>query len=230
MVETVGGLTLWVIGAIVVVALGYVVLRPWQHYSPADWGSPLTNRLAGLICWFVYRYHRLQFNLLPLPESGGAVVVSNHVSGLDPLLLIAASPRPLRFVIAREQYQRLGLQWLFRLAGCIPVERDKRPEWAMRAALRAVRDGEVVALFPHGKIHLASDPPVKIKGGAVRLSQISGCPLYPVHLAGVRAQGHTLLALPVRSRAHLTAHPPLICQPHHYTENLHKLQQLIETP
>ena len=88
----------------------------------------------------------------------------------------------------------------------------------------------MVALFPHGKIHLDSDRPVKIKGGAVRLSQISGCPIYPVRLEGVRGQGHTILAVPIRSEAHLIAHPPLYCQPHHYSENLHKLQQLIETP
>ena len=79
---------------------------------------------------------------IPLPETGAAIVVCNHISGLDPLVLIAATPRPLRFLIAREEYERFGLQWLFRLGKCIPVERDKRPELAMRAALRAIENGE----------------------------------------------------------------------------------------
>ena len=155
-------------------------------------------------------------------------MVSNHVSGLDPLLLAAASPRPLRFLIAREQYDRFGLRWLFRIAGCIPVERQKRPEQAMRAALRALNNGDVVALFPHGKIHLDTDPPMKIKGGAIRLGQISGCPIFPVRIEGVRGQGHTVLAVFIRSDADIVTHEAVYCQPEHYAENLENLQRLLE--
>jgi len=209
---------------------GYRVLRYCERFSAADWGATWTNRLSGLICWFVYRYHRMAYTPIPLPETGGAIVVSNHISGLDPLLLIAASPRPLRFLIAREEYERFGLRWIFRLSGCIPVERDKRPESAMRAALRALNEGEVVALFPHGKIHLDADPPVKIKGGAVRLSQLTACPIYPVHISGVSGKGHTLLAIPLRSRVHIAHREPMTCMPQHRVENIHKLQQLIESP
>lgn len=226
----IGVITAWLLLGLLAIAMVYLLLHRWERYSSADWGGRVPNRLAGLLCRFVYYYHRLQASPLPLPKEGGAVVVSNHVSGLDPLLLIAASPRPLRFVIATEQYHRFGLQWLFRLARCIPVDRSRRPEWAMRAALRAIKEGEVVALFPHGKIHLDSEPPVKIKGGAVRLAQITGCPIYPVRLEGVRGEGHTVLAVFIRTEAHLHARPPMYCQRQHYAENLHQLQQLIESP
>ncbi|HEY5601555.1 MAG TPA: lysophospholipid acyltransferase family protein [Gammaproteobacteria bacterium] len=207
---------------------GYFYFRRCGRYSPADWGSPFKNRLVGLLCRFVYHYHRLTYASIPLPKEGGAIVVSNHVSGLDPLLLAAASPRPLRYLVAREQYDRLGLRWLFRLGNCIPVEREKRPEQAMRAALRAIQDGEVVALFPHGKIHLDTDPPIKIKGGAIRLAQISGCPIFPVRIEGVRGQGHTVLAVFIRSDADIVTHPAVYCRPEHYAENLANLQRLLE--
>ena len=209
-------------------ATGYLYFRRCDRFAAADWGSPFKNRLVGMLCRFVYHYHRLTYTPIPLPKQGGAVVVSNHVSGLDPLLLVAASPRPLRFLIAREQYDRFGLRWLFRIAGCIPVERQKRPEQAMRAALRALNDGEVVALFPHGKIHLDTDPPVKIKGGAIRLGQISGCPIFPVRIEGVRGQGHTVLAVFIRSDADIVTHEEVYCQPEHYEENLENLQRLLE--
>ena len=219
-----------VITVIIITLTGVVIyyFRRCDQYSSADWGSPFKNRLAGLLCRFAYRYHRFTFTPLPLPKAGGAVVVSNHVSGLDPLLLMAASPRPLRFLIAREQYDRFGLRWMFRIAGCIPVERGKRPELAMRAALRAINEGEVVALFPHGKIHLDTDPPVKIKGGAIRLAQISGCPVFPARIEGVRGQGHTIAAVFIKSDADLVAHPPCYCDPDHYVQNLEKLQRLLE--
>ncbi|WP_455365737.1 lysophospholipid acyltransferase family protein [Kaarinaea lacus] len=213
---------------ILFLGVGYWYFHRCDRFSPADWGTPFRNRVAGLLSRFVYHYHRLTYTPIPLPKEGGAIVVSNHVSGLDPLLLIAASHRPLRFLIAREQYNRFGLRWLFRIAGCIPVEREKRPEQAMRAALRALSNGEVVALFPHGKIHLDTDPPIKIKGGAVRLAQISGRPVYPVRIEGVRGQGHTVLAVFIRSDADIVTHAPLYCQPRHYAENLEQLQRLLE--
>ena len=220
-----------IISAVLLVIVAYGIhhfLDYCEQFRSADWGIPFANRLAGFICWFVYRYHRMTYTPLPLPDSGGAIVVSNHVSGLDPLLLIAASHRPLRFLIAREQYERFGLRWIFQLAGCIPVERDKRPELAMRAALRAINDGEVVALFPHGKIHLDNDPPIKIKGGAIRLAQITGSAIYPVRIEGVRGEGHTVLAVFMRSDADLVIHEAHHCEPEHYQQNLENLQLQLE--
>ena len=129
-----------------------------------------------LFCRYV---HRFEYQLIPLPEQGGALLACNHISGLDPFLLIAASPRPLRFMIAREEYERFGLRWLFRRAHCIPVDRECQPERALREALRALDAGEVVAVFPQGGIHLESQGHRKLKGGVVRLAQKSACSIYP---------------------------------------------------
>lgn len=179
------------------------VLRASARANLVDWGGRGWNLLDGFNRLFCHRFHRLRHEPVMLPESGPAVVVANHCSGLDPLLMLAASNRPLRFMIAREQYERFGLRWLFRGIGCIPVERERSPEKAFRAALRALRDGEVVALFPHGRIRLDSDPPVKLKPGAVRLAHLAKCPVYPLRIEGVAGQGHTVLAVFIRSRARL---------------------------
>lgn len=173
----------------------------------ADWGRAWVNRLDGLNRLFCRHYHRLPMLVLPLPKQGPAVVVSNHISGLDPFLLVACSRRPLRFLIAREQYERFGLRWLFRAVGCIPVDRERSPEKAMRAAFKALRKGEVVAIFPHGKIHLDSDPPRKLKAGAARLSMHTGAPLLPLRITGVRRQGHVITPVILRAKAHITLYP-----------------------
>lgn len=187
------------------------LLHHCEVANEVDWGNIWFNRLDGLNRMFCRRFHRLRYEPLPLPAHGSAVVVSNHVSGLDPLLLATASRRPLRFLIAREQYERRWLTWLFRAAGCIPVDREGRPERAFREALEALRKGEVIALFPHGAIHLESHPPRRIKSGAFRMATLSDSPLVPVRIEGVRGEGHTILAVVMRSRAQIYSFAPLQC-------------------
>jgi len=181
------------------------------RHNEAHWGGVGFACLDGLNLLMCRHFHRLQHDPIPLPEKGGCLVVCNHVSGLDPLLMIAAMKRPLRFMIAREEYERFGLQWLFRGVGCIPVERKGRPEQALREALRSLRDGEVVALFPHGRIHLDSDPPRKLKGGVAWLAQQAGVPVLPLRLTGIAGEGHTILSVLMRSRARLQAFSELAC-------------------
>jgi 1-acyl-sn-glycerol-3-phosphate acyltransferase len=205
-------------------------IRACEAASPADWGSRGITRIAGFVRLYCQYFHRVQFDPLALPEDGPALVVSNHISGLDPFLMIAISPRPLRFLIAREQYERFGLNWLFKLAKCIPVDRKGRPERALREAMAALEQGDVVALFPHGRIHLDTDPPRKLKAGVAFLAKKSNCAVFPVRVDGVRAAGYTFLSLLIPSRrARLKTCPVLDCGGVDQEECLKTLAACIET-
>jgi len=194
----------------------------------ADWGRPWMNHLDGLNRLFCRHYHRLQGDCIYLPESGPAIVASNHLSGLDALLLAASSNRPLRFIIASEEYHRFGLTWLFRAVGCIPVDRKGRPERAFRAAIKALEQGEVVALFPHGGIHLDSDPPRRLKPGAVRMAQMANCIITPVRITGVKAQGHIFLSILLPAKARIENFDILKCEGQEAKACLKQLQDYIE--
>lgn len=184
-----------------------------KRYAQVDWGKPKLNWIDGLVRRLCHRVHHLAADThIPLPESGPAIVVANHVSGLDPFLLIAACRRPLRFLIAREEYERPILNWLFKASGCIPVDRAGRPEKALRQALRALEAGEVIGIFPHGKIHLDHEPDVRIKGGVVRLAAWSGAPVFPVRIEGVKAQGQVALAPFIPGHVTLTTKPVIHCE------------------
>ena len=196
--------------------------------NKVDWGYRGVNIVDGLIRVLCYRFHNLQHNTITLPESGGALLVCNHVSGLDPLLMIAACQRPLRFLIAREEYERFGLHWLLKRVGCIPVDRSGRPEQALREALRVLQQGEVVAIFPHGKIHLDSDPPRRLKAGVIWLSQQTGIPIIPMRLSDVAGAGLTISAMFVRSKARLECFSAISCDGIESKDCLNKIAGYIE--
>ena len=204
-------ISILITGAILVF-LWHRLVRVCDAASGADWGNRWLNRLDGLNRIFCRRFHRLEPNPLRLPPVGGVLVASNHLSGLDPLLLIASCSRPLRFLIAREQYDRLWLRWLFRAVGCIPVERTRNPRAALYAAREALTRGEVVALFPQGRIYLDHHPPTPIKRGIVLLSRMAQTPIWPVRVTGVRGQGLTVSALLLRSHARVQQFEAMECQ------------------
>ena len=224
----------WLVIGIFILIVGTLLMRRVLHAcesaNNADWGDIWTNRIAGFIVLFCRHVHRFQYDSIPLPTKGCALVASNHISGLDPFLLIAASPRPLRFLIAREEYERFGLNWLFRRANCIPVDRERQPERAMREAMRALQEGDVVAVFPQGRIHHESmapkhKAPRKLKGGVIRLAHQFDCPVYPLRVDDIRGAGLTALAIILPSRATLRAMPVLDCREESHKECLSTLTE-----
>ena len=199
----------------IVVTVIFFLLLLWFIWigfraNAADWGKPWVNLLDGWFRLFLKHYHRYQYEPIDLPRQGAALLAGNHVSGLDPLMMIAACRRPVRFMIAREEYERFGLRWFFRAGGCIPVDRDTRPENAFREALVALKRGEVVGIFPEGAIHLSSHPPKRLKRGVAVLAKLGNAPVYPVQVSGA-AEGHVILAVLKRARARLRVFPPIDC-------------------
>ena len=91
-----------------------------------------------------------------IPTKGAAVLVCNHVSFIDPVLLMAASPRPIYFVMNHRIFKLPVLGGVFRLGKAIPIApRSEEPatyEAAFNAAAQVLRNGDLLAIFPEGGI------------------------------------------------------------------------------
>ena len=200
----------YLIPVFIIIFTGLVVVG--YRANVADWGSFYINVIDGWLRIYCRYYHRFIYQPVPVSESGAALLACNHLSGLDPFLLAAACRRPIRFMIAKEEYERFGLQWLFRAADCIPVERSGRVETAFRASLNALQQGEVVALFPEGAIHKRDKPPKRLKAGIVKLAKMAKVPITPLQVDGMRAEGTTVTTIFIPSHSRLYTLPILECE------------------
>lgn len=144
--------------------------------------------LLRFVAWaasrFVYRFQVRGDERIP--TDGAAVLVCNHVSFVDAVLLMAASPRPIRFVMDHRIFQVPVLGWLFRLAKAIPIAPQKEDPVVYEAAFREVahtlRAGDLVGIFPEGAI--TRDGQLQpFKGGIMKIletAKADGLPEVPV--------------------------------------------------
>jgi len=195
--------------AIILVSIVVIVVIVGKKHNGADWGHNVTNILDGWLRLYCQKFHRQGKVVIPLPNEDKLIVAANHLSAIDPFLLIAAVDRPLRFMIAKEEYEKPIFNWMFKAAGCIPVDRNGRVEGAFRSALRAIEKGEIVAIFPQGGIHSIDTPRHVIKPGIIKLSQLSGCTVLPVRINGIAAPGTMLKSVLLRSDISFDVNSPI---------------------
>jgi 1-acyl-sn-glycerol-3-phosphate acyltransferase len=146
----------------------------------------LLRLLAWILVRFVYRLHATGIGRVP--ESGPALVLCNHVSFVDPLMLSAACPRPMRFVMEASIFRVPVLSLVFRGVKAISVAsaREDRAvrERAFAAVAAALRAGEVVCIFPEGQ--LTQDGSIgQFKAGVLRVLSETPVPVVPVGLSGL---------------------------------------------
>lgn len=157
-----------------------------------------------------------------IPTEGAAIIACNHVSFVDAVLLMAASPRPIRFVMDHRIFAIPVLGWLFRLAKAIPIAPQKdRPEIyaaAFEAADRVLADGDLLGIFPEGAI--TRDGELQpFKGGVMKILERRPVPVVPVALQNLwgsyfsRIERGTAMVRPFRrglfSRVGLVAAEPI---------------------
>lgn len=119
----------------------------------------------------------------PAPGKGPFILVGNHSSVLDGILIHGISRRPLRIFVAAEWVDWPPLRPLFRIMGAIPVDRDRRNHDSFDAAVAALERGEAVALFPEGGIR--DDGTLgPFRHGAARLALRTGAPVMPSAIIG----------------------------------------------
>jgi 1-acyl-sn-glycerol-3-phosphate acyltransferase len=163
---------------------------------------------AGAVC-FSRIYHSLEVRQhCILPRKGPAILVCNHTSSLDPLLIQSVSPRLIRWMMAKEYFQYSLLRWVFKSVGVILVERSGRDMAATRAAMRVLEAGYVLGVFPEGKIE-TSAALLPFQSGIGLLAMRTGAAVYPAYLDGNQRGREMIEAFLRPSRASIAFAPPV---------------------
>ena len=94
---------------------------------------------------------------LPIPMDQGAIIVSNHRAGVDPLFIAMTTPRPVHWMVAREYCELWTVGWGFRILQAIPTNRAGIDTASTRMAIRLAQQGELVGVLPEGRINRERD-------------------------------------------------------------------------
>jgi len=146
----------------------------------------LIRFLAWLLIHTLHRVAVVRADLIP--ARGAAVLVCNHVSYVDAIVIMAASPRPIRFVMDHQIFKIPLLSWIFRTARAIPIAPAKEDPWCMEKAYveiaQALHEGDLVCIFPEGQ--LTRDGQINaFKGGVMKVLERSPVPVLPMALRGL---------------------------------------------
>lgn len=169
-------------------------------------------------CLYRLRLHGIEKHV---PDEGPALLVCNHVSYMDALLLAASIPRPVRFVMYYRIFNIPVMSWIFRTAKAIPIAGAKEDPELMRRAFeeidRALAEGEIVGIFPEGALTRDGDI-APFKSGVEKILERRPVPVVPMALKGMwssmwsrRDSRLGRMRVPRRFRAHVdvVAAPPM---------------------
>ncbi len=165
--------------------------------------------LMRFVVWIlVHLMYRIdKHGLERIPDQGPAVLVCNHVSFMDPLVIAGCCRRPTRFVMDHRIFATPGLGFIFRAARAIPIASGRdHPEVLSEAydeVSRALEAGELVCLFPEGRITRHGQMN-EFRPGIERIVERNPVPVIPIALAGLwgsffsRRYGEAMMAIPRR--------------------------------
>ncbi|MES2934992.1 MAG: MFS transporter [Pseudomonadota bacterium] len=146
--------------------------------------------LMRFIAWLLLQtIHRVKgIDTDRIPESGAAVLVCNHVSYVDAIVIMAASPRPIRFVMDHRIFKIPLLAWVFRTSRAIPIAPAKEDPFLMEKAYvdiaQALHEGDLVCIFPEGRLTSTGEMN-EFKGGIKKILDRSPVPVIPMALRGL---------------------------------------------
>ncbi len=119
-----------------------------------------------------------------VPESGGAIVVLNHRSSVDPFFIQTKTKRKIRWMVAREYVSHWALAWFLKPCEVIPVGRGGVDTAATKTAFREIANGGIVGMLPEGRINMTDEVLLPVRPGVALVALRARVPVIPCFIHG----------------------------------------------
>jgi 1-acyl-sn-glycerol-3-phosphate acyltransferase len=160
--------------------LTWAVIRVRRSpFTPARTGIYVLLYLIVRILWRAQIVGRL-----PIPPGRGAVVICNHRGPLDSFSIALSVDRLVHWMVAREYCIHPAFAWFLRICEAIPVSRGGIDTAATKLAIRYARQGELVGLFPEGRINTTDELLAPGRPGAAMIALKAQVPVVPCFISG----------------------------------------------
>lgn len=183
--STTEGLAACLLGLSLLLLAAYAAIRYRQmRYSLAQAPFYLLNLVYTRIIWRTRVRGRIEF-----PPGQGGLIVCNHVSSIDPSFVQLGLDRAAHWMVASEYALQPGMSWMFRVVGAIPVSRGGVDTAATKRAIRYATEGELVGIFPEGRINTTRRVLLPGRPGAALIALKARVPVVPAYIRGAPYDG-----------------------------------------
>ncbi len=198
-----------VVIAILLTLAGALAVWLWRtirrtHYTLPQAGWYLVNIAFNKLLW------RTTINgSLPAGQGQGAIIVCNHRSGIDPLLIQMATERVVHWMVAGEYFDYRIMAACFRSLGSIPVGRRGIDTAATKQAIRLASEGKLVGMFPEGRVNTSDQLLLPGRPGAAMIALKARVPVIPCYIEGSPYNGSALGSFMMTAHARVTIGQPI---------------------
>lgn len=156
---------------------------------------------------------------LTIPLGEGGIIIANHRSSIDPFFTVLAMRRVIHWMVAREYCEHWAFRWFLRNCEVIPVGRSGVDTAATKMAIRLAAEGELVGIFPEGRINTTDEILLPGRPGAVLIALKARVPIVPCYIEGSPYKGTAASPLLMRAHAVLTIGEPIDLSPYYGQED-----------
>lgn len=184
--------------------LQFAVHYRGMNYTLAQIPVYLIHIFYSRIIWRTTTSGRFQ-----IADHQGAVIICNHTSSIDPSFVQLAADRCAHWMVAREYFKMPLLSWVFGVCGAIPVRRGGADIEATRLAIKYLKQGDLVGMFPEGRINTTDEILLPGRPGVVLIALKARVPVIPCYVSGTPYNANEFGCLLMFAHVHVEVGRPM---------------------
>ena len=170
---------------ILIIICLYVIFLAFKSFNKNEFNMFGFNFCKYTLGWFFKFWYPFKTeNKKVIPKDGPILLCGNHIHLMDQCLAILSTERPVHYMAKIEYFTNPKTKWFFKLAGCIPVNRQIKDENAKSAALDVLNKGLALGIFPEGTRNKTNELLQPFKFGAVSMAKKTNATIVPFAITG----------------------------------------------